>query len=97
MTWDEFKAALKDLGITQRTFAQLAGIRATSLQKWPPLPCVPYYAEALVGFMLAFRVHDEEAFKATLGELLKRPATIPAPAKRQRIEGDADQVQPSAA
>ena len=74
MSWDEFKAALNELDLSQRQFAHM--IRASSpmsVNKWRNKPHVPGYAEALIRLMQAMRAHDAAWAEAEIGALLPKP------------------------
>lgn len=73
MTWDEFKAALKGLGLSQRQFSFLA--RASSPQaisKWRLERGVPGYAVALIEMMQEMQVHDPEWARGAIAALVDK-------------------------
>jgi hypothetical protein len=71
MTWLEFKAALKLLGLTQRDFTRLIGSQTpTAVNKWREKPAVPDYAKVIVRLALAMKQQNAEWATAEIGALV---------------------------
>ena len=71
MTWLEFKAALKVLGLTQRDFTRLIGSQTpTAVNKWREKPAVPDYAKVIIRLALAMKQQNAEWATAEIGALV---------------------------
>jgi DNA-binding transcriptional regulator YiaG len=55
MTFDEFKAALKAIGMSQRGFARLIKADKSTITKWAAQPSVPGYAKVIIDLLLKER------------------------------------------
>ncbi len=75
MTWDEFKAALDELSLSQAKFSRLLEMQSpVGVNKWRHKPHVPGYAAVIVALMLAIRRDAQRAGypQATLADLMKK-------------------------
>lgn len=73
MTWDEFKAALKGLGLSQRQFSFLVRSSAPqAISKWRLERGVPGYAAALIETLQAMQAHDPEWARGAIAALVDK-------------------------
>jgi hypothetical protein len=96
MTFNEFKAALKAIGMSQRGFATLVNLDQSTITKWRLQPSVPRYAEVIVDLLAKLNrkadAKTEASSEATLA-LSRAMRKVASEMKDEELARQADALE----